>query len=152
MNAETYSAIGACVSALVAVVGLPLIWLQLRDMRNSAYSQAIASVYDRFVDLDRYLIDNPQYRGLLYAREPPKAPDPNLDPRAEAVAEFVTDVLYQAFNQRNALQAEAFGPETAYMKELFASPLLVSYLSRHRQWYRTEFTDLMLQKAADRKT
>src|SRR5215475_11248992 len=103
MNWEMVSAVAAGISALTAGIGLPLIWFQLRDVRDSQFSQAIAFVYERFVELDKFFVDHPDLRSIVYSKADPDGLDSYAKPHLEAVAEYVTDVMYQAYNQRDSL-------------------------------------------------
>lgn len=144
MNAEWLTAIASCVSAVIAVVGVPFILLQLRDVRRSQFSNSISSVYETFVQLDRFFIEKPEYRAFVYEQKPREDIPTALQPAAESVAEFVTDIMYQAFNQKAAIGLSLFAPEVAYIQGLFRSPLMRNFLSSHKEWYKEEFVTMAI--------
>lgn len=138
-DSSSVSAVASLISAAMALIGVPIVLLQIRDLRKSARSQALSNVYEMYVELDRFLVDNAPFRHAIYEGKPATSLPTHLQDRADAVAEFVTDILYQAFSQKSVIGLDESSPEVEYIRKLFASPILRDFLSRNASWYNERF-------------
>ncbi len=137
------------IATVAAIVSIILILRQLREIRKGHFSQAVASLYDTFVILDRFFIDHPEMRPFVYDQiEPDDAMDKQ---KLVAIAEMVTDVLYKAYMQHVTIPSVTFTPEVKYMQTLYSSPIMKSFLTENREWYRNDFVELMIENKAPTK-
>jgi len=147
-------------AAVVTIVSFPIIAWQAREAQLSIRSQSLASVYTLFAQLDLFFIENPELRPYIYGGETGRAMSAsevaaaqsedekkdlarNEQSRKEALAEFWTDTIYQAYRQKKALGLKTMGPVEEYISNIYVrSKLLRDFLDNNNDWYMEDFKTL----------
>lgn len=145
LDANTVSAFASCVSAVTALIGVPIVILQLRNFRRTQQSQALTTVYQQYVELDRYFLDDLELHAAIYGSKPVDTLSLDLRARAEVAAEFVTDILYQAYEQKTGMGLKMLLPEANYIRAILSAPIMREFLSKRASWYSKEFLSDVLR-------
>ena len=103
MSAETLQAYVAVAALLVALVGLPIIIVQLRELQRAVRSQAHAAIYSQAADFRSHLVAHPQLRPFFFAGVPIDADHPDYL-RVITIAE-----LYLNYLEHIAVTVDSFG-------------------------------------------
>lgn len=133
----TWAELAEVVQALVALVGVPILIWQMRQVRKSLYSDALSSVYSGYLDLDRYFIQAPALRRVFYDKLPPEQLEAHDRDRLDAVCELVMDVLYQSYLQRELI--ERFSAEQAFIERLTKASVIRPFLQKNHEHYDCAF-------------
>lgn len=147
-------------AALVTIISFAIIAWQAFEAQQSIRSQSLASVYMLFTQLDLFFIKNPELRPYIYGGETGRAMSAsevataqsedekkdlarNEQSRKEALAEFWTDTMYQAYMQKKALGLKTMGPVEKYISNIYVrSKLLRDFLDNNNDWYVQDFKTL----------
>ena len=150
---ETVSLWMQGVSAVAAILVLAFGIYQLRKVVQSIESQTYQNIYELMIGIDKFFIENPKLRFIVYganADEEPEPPAPDWDAEIDgksvyAVAEMVVDYFDNVYHQRKVMPAETFDPFSRFMKDAYArSPVLKKFLKKNCEWYPEKFREHLM--------
>ena len=120
---------------LIAAVGLPLLYLQLRDLKRSIHSATHAAMYAQAADFRAHLIQYPHLRGYFFGGLE-IAPDDDDYNRVVTIAEVFLNYL-----EHIAVLGNSFGEENRPALDRFIrvaferSPILRQHVAQNRASY-----------------
>ncbi len=131
--------------SVVAIIGLPIliltllmIWRQAQYAHHTAMSQVYQNTASDFGVLQRYFMDNPEYRPYFYDG---KSIDP-LDPeylRVSAIAEFLLHAVHNLTIHRRYMEEYPWYIWERSLRDIYnKSPILQRFLHEHPDWYTNE--------------
>jgi hypothetical protein len=131
--------------SVVAIIGLPIliltllmIWRQAQYAHHTAMSQVYQNTASDFGVLQRYFMDNPEYRPYFYDS---KSIDP-LDPeylRVSAIAEFLLHAVHNLTIHRRYMEEYPWYIWERSLRDIYnKSPKLQRFLHEHPDWYTNE--------------
>jgi hypothetical protein len=131
--------------ALVAIIGLPIltltmlmIWRQAKYAHHAAMSQVYQNTANDFASVQRYFMDNPEYRSYFYDGKSIDASDPEYL-RVLAIAEFWLHALHNLTIHRRYMGEYPWCVWERSVRDVFdASPILQHFLHEHPGWYTDE--------------
>jgi len=129
---QVYVSIGGL---LLALVGVPLLFVQLRDVKRSVQSAAHAALYSQGADLRSHLVEYPHLRKYFFDGAEITADHEDFD-RVVTVAELFLNHL-----EHIAVLGDSFGKENRPALERFCrvaldrSPVLRNHLAGNRAAY-----------------
>lgn len=130
-------------SVLLAAIGIPLLYFQLRDVKRSLRSAAHAAIYSQAETLRGHLIDHPHLRKYFFDKEEITPKNKDYD-RVVSIAEIYLNyfehiaVLQNSFGKRNISSLHRF-IKTAFDK----SPIIQKYLNENSELYSDALHDLL---------
>ena len=74
------------IGILITAIGIPILYLQLRDLKVSIKNSTHAAIYNQSESLRGYLIEYPELRKYFFDGEPIDATNENYD-RVVSIAE-----------------------------------------------------------------
>jgi hypothetical protein len=138
-------------SLIVAGVGIPLVLLQLGDVRRTfaiqseqLKAQTLSSLYGHYFYYCRLLVEKPYLRAYLYDGGQLSTEPVNQIRRAEVhtVCEFLTGLLEQAEVQQKNLPGDNWrNCWQPLMQEMYKHPKaeMVKFYHAHAHWYSEDF-------------
>jgi hypothetical protein len=126
--------------SVVAIIGLPIliltlvmIWRQALYAHHTAMSQVYQNTANDFSTVQRYFIDNPEYRPYFYDGKNIDAVDPEYV-RVSAIAEFFLHAIHRRYMQEYPWYVWERSLRDIYNE----SPILQQFLHEHPDWYPGE--------------
>ncbi len=135
MSIETAQLLISLCGLVIAVIGIPLLYFQLRDLRHSSQIAAHSATYEQAAAFRAHLVEYPHLRRFFFAGEV-MAPDSSDYDRAASIAEVFLNYLEYV-----AVLKDRFGKdndpalETFIRSALDRSPLLRHHLAGHADLY-----------------
>ena len=120
---------------LVALVGLPLLYVQLRDVKRSLRSGTHAAMYEQAANVRAHLVEYPHLRRYFFDGAD-IAPEHEEYDRVVTIAEVFLNYL-----EHIAVLGDSFGRENRPALDRFTritlqnSPILRRHLQQHRESY-----------------
>lgn len=135
MSIDTAQLLISACGLVIAIVGIPLLYFQLRDLRHSSQIAAHSATYEQAAAFRAHLVAYPHLRRYFFDGQvlPPDSPDRD---RAISIAETFLNyleyiaVLKDNFGKDNDPALEAF-----IRTALAGSPLLRGHLAAHPTLY-----------------
>lgn len=143
MSAESLQAIASIAGLVLAMIGLPLLFLQIRELQRSVRSAAHAAIYAQSADFRSHLVAHPHLRryffdGVELERDHPEAE------RVATIAELFLNYL-----EHIAVTGDAFGRPNRESLDRFCrnalerSPVLRRQLAENRGAYSDALSALL---------
>ena len=135
MNTETLQLILSVVGLLIALIGLPLIYMQLRGLQKSILTATHAAMYHQAAEFRAHLIQYPHLRKYFFDGWEITPEDEEYN-RVITLAEIFLNylehiaVLGDSFGMRNRPALDRFS-QVAFER----SPILRQHLSRNQASY-----------------
>lgn len=135
MSIEIAQLLISLIGVVIAIVGIPLLYFQLRDLRHSSQIAAHSATYEQAAAFRTHLVEYPHLRKFFFGGEILTADNPDYD-RAISIAETFLNsleyiaVLKDTFGKENDPALESFIRAT-----LEGSPLLRHHLANHPELY-----------------
>jgi hypothetical protein len=131
--------------SVVAIIGLPILTLtllmigrQAQYAHHTAMSQVYQNTANDFSTLQRYFMDNPEYRPYFYDGKSIDAIDPEYV-RVSAIAEFFLHAVHNLTIHRRYRQEYPWYVWEKSLRDIFnKSPILQQFLNEHPDWYTGE--------------
>jgi hypothetical protein len=128
--------------SVVAIIGLPIltltllmIWRQAQYAHHTAMSQVYQNTANDFATLQRYFMDNPQYRSYFYNGKTIDAFDAEYA-RVSAIAEFLLHPVHNMTIHRRYMQEYPWHVWERFLRDIYnKSPILHNFLHEHPDWY-----------------
>jgi len=139
MSAETLQAYVSLAGLILAIVGLPILLLQIRALQRSVQSGAHAAIYEQAADFRSHLVRYPHLRKYFFDGVE-IAPDHEEYDRVVTIAELFLNeiehitVMADAFGRSNRPALERFARHT-----LDRSPIMKRRLVENRVAYSDVF-------------
>lgn len=120
---------------IIAIIGIPLLYFQLRDLRHSSQIAAHSATYEQAAAFRAHLVEHPHLRKHFFDGEPVQ-PD-NLDyDRTITIAEtFLNYLEYIAVLKDNFGKENDPALESFIRAALTGSPVMRQHLASHPQLY-----------------
>ena len=140
--------------SVVAVIGLPILTLtllmigrQAQYAHHTAMSQIYQNTADGFATVQRYFMDNPEYRPYFYDGKSIDAVDPEYV-RVSAIAEFFLHAVHNLTIHRRYMQEYPWYVWERSLRDIYnKSPILQQFLQEHPDWYTTELHRMLTGKS-----
>ena len=135
MSIEILQIVLSISGVVIAAVGVPLLYFQLRDVDRSIRASTHAAMYDQAADFRSYLIQYPHLRTYFFGRTEITAAHEDYD-RVVTIAEVFLNYL-----EHIAVLGDSFGKENRPALDRFCkislerSPILRKHLSENRESY-----------------
>ena len=131
--------------SVVAIIGLPIltltlvmIWRQALYAHHTAMSQVYQNTANDFSTVQRYFIDNPEYRPYFYDGKSIDAVDPEYV-RVSAIAEFFLHAVHNLTIHRRYMREYPWNVWERSLRDIYnKSPILQQFLNEHPDWYTGE--------------
>jgi len=131
--------------SIVAIIGLPIltltllmIWRQAQYAHHTAMSQVYQNTANDFAALQRYFMDNPEYRPYFYDGKGIDALDPEYV-RVSAIAEFLLHAVHNLTIHRRYMGEYPWYIWERSLRDIYnKSPILRHFLHEHPDWYTNE--------------
>lgn len=138
MSADMLQALISGAGLLLALVGLPILIIQLRELQRSVQGGAHAAIYQQASDFRAHLVEHPRLRKYLFegAEIGPDHPDRHEYDRVLSLAE-----LYLNYLEHVTVMADSFGKTNRPALDRFvtsalqASPVMRRRLADRRDFY-----------------
>ena len=114
MSAETLQAYVSLAGLVLALVGLPILFLQIRAIQRSVRSAAHAAIYAQAADFRAHLVERPHLRGYFFDGVDIAPEHPEYE-RVVTIAELFLNEL-----EHITVMADSFGRENRPALERFA--------------------------------
>lgn len=135
MTTETLQLLVSIGGLLLAAVGLPLLYMQLRDVQRSLRSTAHAAIYHQAADVRAHLVEHPRLRKYFFD-------DVEINPEHEDYERVVTIAeLFLNYLEHIAVLGDSFGAKNRPALNRFSriaierSPILQQHLAENRESY-----------------
>lgn len=136
--------VSAAVALLVFLIGI----YQLYKVVQSIKSQTYQNIYELMISIDKFFIENPKFREIVYG--PPPGEEPRFGKQSlysevdgmsvASVAEMVIDYFDNVYHQRKVMPSETFEPFSKFMRHAYSeSPVLQRFLEDNWRWYPPKF-------------
>ena len=140
--------------SVVAIIGLPILTLTLlmigrqpQYAHHTAMSQIYQNTADGFATVQRYFMDNPEYRPYFYNGKSIDAVDPEYV-RVSAIAEFFLHAVHNLTIHRRYMQEYPWYVWERSLRDIYnKSPILQQFLQEHPDWYTTELHRMLTGKS-----
>lgn len=135
MTTETLQLLVSIGGLLLAAVGLPLLYLQLRGVQRSLRSQTHAGMYQQGADMRAHLVEHPHLRKYFFDNVEITQEHEDYD-RVVTIAELFLNYL-----ENIAVLGDSFGADNRPALQRFvrstldASPILRQHLAENRESY-----------------
>jgi hypothetical protein len=135
MNVETAQLLISLCGLIIAIIGIPLLYFQLQDLRHSSQIAAHSATYDQATAFRAHLVEFPHLRKYFFDGEAIQPESPDYD-RAITIAETFLNyleyiaVLKGKFGKENNSTLESF-----VQAALAGSPIMREHLATHPQLY-----------------
>ncbi|HEV2706633.1 MAG TPA: hypothetical protein VGV59_11955 [Pyrinomonadaceae bacterium] len=154
MNSSQLELVALWTQIGVTVLAFLLGIYQLRKVVQSIKSQTYQNIYELMISIDKFFIENPKMRSLIYGAprdgEPPSgdvvAWDAEVDGKSVyAVAEMVIDYFDNVYHQQKVMPSETFEPFSKFMRYTYSrSPILQEFLKNNCEWYPEDFREHLM--------
>ncbi len=135
------------VTALAAVLGVPFIIYQIREVKLSIQGETLNGLYDHYHDVVNMFLERPYLRPYFYDNKPlanssdPHHPD--LPNQVNTMCELIAGVLERALVQEERLPGSAWKEcWEAFIIERLKSPVLQDYIEEHHHFYVKRLVEL----------
>lgn len=140
LSADWVGAIGSCISALLALATLFILWRQLKDLNASVQGSTYQNIINQMLEIDRFFIANPKLKPYFYDGKDLGGADESERARAASVAEMLLDFFDNVYHQRELISEERYRAYYTYMTTLCGrSKVLQAQLDDSRDWYPPKF-------------
>ena len=152
MSIEIAQLLISLIGVLIAIVGIPLLYFQLRDLRQSLQVAAHSATYEQAAAFRAHLVEYPHLRKFFFGGVVLAADNPDYD-RAISIAETFLNyleyiaVLKDNFGKENDPALDSFIRTT-----LAGSPLLHHHLAGHPKLYSDKLLRFLPQGHTDPAT
>jgi len=135
MSIETAQLLISLCGLVIAIVGIPLLYFQLRDLRHSSQIAAHSATYEQAAAFRAHLVEYPHLRKFFFDGVTIPADSPDYD-RAISIAEvFLNYLEYIAVLKDNFGKENDPALESFIRTALAGSPLLRNHLTTHPRLY-----------------
>lgn len=135
MTTDTLQVLVSIGGLVLAAVGLPLLYLQLRDVQRSLRSTAHAAIYNQAADMRAHLVEHPHLRKYFFDNV-------EISPEHEDYERVVTIAeLFLNYLEHIAVLGDSFGAKNRPALNRFSSialkrsPILQQHLAENRESY-----------------
>jgi len=135
MSAEAVQAYASIAGLVLALIGLPILFLEIRGVQRSVQSAAHAAIYTQAADFRAHLVEYPHLRKYFFE-------DSEVDPADDEYDRVVTIAeLYLNYLEHVAVTIDSFGRRNRTSLERFVrnaldgSPILRRRLAENRHAY-----------------
>ena len=130
-------------SVLIAAVGIPILYLQLKDVKATVRSSAHSAIYNQAENLRGYLIEYPHLRKYFFNNEKIKPEKPEYD-RVLSIAEIYLNYLEQIAVLKDNFGKENQSSLNSFVAHAFRkSPILRQHLNDNAPPYSATLHKMM---------
>src|ERR1700752_2309139 len=143
--------------SVVAIIGLPILTLtllmigcQAQYAHHTAMSQGYQNTADGVATVQRYFMDNPEYRPYFYDGKSIDAVDPEYV-RVSAIAEFFLHAVHNLTIHRRYMQEYPWYVWERSLRDIYnKSPILQQFLQEHPDWDTAELHTILTGRSPTR--
>jgi hypothetical protein len=145
MSTETAQLLISLCGLIIAIIGIPLLYFQLRDLRRSLQIAAHSATYEQAATFRSQLVEYPHLRKYLFDGEVIQPENPDYA-RAVTIAETFLNYL-----EYIAVLKDSFGKENdpalvSFVRAALAgSPIMRQHLASHPQLYSEKLRGFLSQ-------
>ena len=140
--------------SVVAIIGLPILTLtllmigrQAQYAHHTTMSQVYQNTADGFATVQRYFMDNPEYRPYFYDGKSIDVVDPEYV-RVSAIAEFFLHAVHNLTIHRRYMQEYPWYVWERSLSDIYnKSPILQQFLHEHSNWYTADVHRILTGKS-----
>ena len=147
MSVETAQLLISLCGLIIAIVGIPLLYFQLRDLRHSSQIAAHSATYEQASAFRAHLIEYPHLRKYFFNGEDIQPESPDYD-RVLTIAEsFLNYLEYIAVLKENFGKENNTALESFVRSSLSGSPIMRRHLAAHPEWYSGKLRAFLAQSS-----
>lgn len=143
--------------SVVAIIGFPIliltllmIWRQAQYTHHAAMSQVYQNTANDFATVQRYFVENPEYRPYFYDGKSLDMSDPEYV-RVSAIAEFFLHAAHNLTIHRRYMQEYPWHVWERSLRDIYnKSPILQQFLHEHPDWYTDEVHRILTGRSPTR--
>jgi hypothetical protein len=152
MSIETAQLVISLCGLVIAIIGIPLLYFQLRDLRNSSQVAAHSATYEQAAAFRAHLVEYPHLRKYFFDGVPLAADSPDYD-RAVSIAEvFLNYLEYIAVLRDNFGKENDEALESFVLAALDGSPLMAHHLATNPRLYSEKLVRFSEARPAARRS
>lgn len=145
MSVETAQLLISLCGLVIAAVGIPLLYFQLRDLRNSSQIAAHSATYEQAAAFRSHLVEYPHLRKYFFDGEAIAPESPDYD-RVVTIAEgFLNYLEYIAVLRNNFGKENDPALESFVRAALAGSPVMRQHLASHPQLFSEKLSSFLHQ-------
>lgn len=134
------------INVLIAAIGIPILYLQLRDLKASVRSTAHASIYSQAEALRGYLVQYPHLRTYFFDNEKIVFENEEYN-RVVSIAEVYLNYLEQIAILQNSLGKDNIVSLKRFIIAAFEkSPILREHLNNNAPFYSDALHNILRQE------
>lgn len=128
-------AVGSIGTFAVAVIGFPVLILQLRQIERATRGNTHSSLFAQSFETMKLIFGNPEFSPYIYADKELPQDDPHFF-ALKALVEIIADFLEHVALQKANLPKEVWMHWKEYIISMHRScPLLREHFRQHADWY-----------------
>jgi len=146
MSAETLNTIASFLGVIVGIIGFVFVWRQIKQVNTSIKSNTDNNLYSLTIDINKFLIGNPELRPYFYGDANGKekeydGKDPNFN-KIETLADIYITFFEYIFEERKNMEIGLFNSWEEWKKDMYKkSPAIRNHLKNHSNWYKNDFIE-----------
>ena len=145
MSIETAQMLISLCGLIIAIVGLPLLYFQLRDLRHSSQIAAHSATYEQAAAFRAHLVEHPHLRKYFFDGEAILPGSPDYDRTLTIAETFLNYLEYIAVLKDNFGKENDPALESFIRTVLTGSPVMRQHLSSHPQLYSDKLRGFLPQ-------
>jgi hypothetical protein len=128
----------AIIGLLILALTLLMIWRQAQYAHHAAMSQVYQNTADDFANLQRYFMDNHEFKPYFYDGKTIDSSRPEYG-RVSAIAEFLLHAVHNLTIHRRYMREYPWQVWEKSLRDIYnRSPILQKFLREHPDWYIDE--------------
>lgn len=135
MSIENAQLLISLCGLVIAVVGIPLLYFQLRDLRHSSQISAHSATYEQAAAFRAHLVEYPHLRKYFFDGEAIAPGSPDYDRTITIAETFLNSLEYIAVLRNNFGKENDPALESFIRSVLAGSPIMRQHLSSHPRLY-----------------
>lgn len=141
---EKLSLLCSLLGLLVAIIGFYFIVRQIKQVNSSIKSNTNNSLYSLTIDINKFLIENPNLRPYFYGDAEGKQLDYDFNHphfhQIETLADIYITFWEYIFEERNNLGEELFRTWEKWIQDIYnKSPAIQKHIRTSKKWYKKSF-------------
>lgn len=146
MSHDTLSVIASFLGVIVGIIGFVFVWRQIKQVNASIKSNTDNNLYSLTIDINKFLIENPELRPYFYGDASGKEKeydnkDLNFN-KIETLADIYITFFEYIFEERKNMEIDLFNSWEEWKKDMYKkSPAIRKHLKNHSNWYKSDFIE-----------
>lgn len=129
---------------VVGIFGFYFVWKQIKQVNSSIKSSSNNNLYSLTIEINKFLIENPELRPYFYGDSNGKEKDydkkdPNFD-KIETLADIYITFYEYIYEERDNIGMDIFNSWEEWKLDMYAkSPAIRKHLNNYAKWYNDDF-------------